>query len=139
MGAKLRNCQRCGKLFTSNNNEKICRDCMDAQADLEAEVIAFVKNNPGCTITDIEEGTGADEKLIRHLMDTGRFTQMGGLVAYPCKKCGKPIVAGQFCGDCLSAMQANIKSVQSKISFTAEKKDTPARHGMRSRNLQTPN
>ena len=87
--AKLRNCSQCGKLFMSNG-EKICPNCVQAQADLELVVVDYVRDHPKCKITEIMEETGAPESLIRRLIEEGRFEQVGVSLNYPCKK---------FCSD----------------------------------------
>ena len=118
MAGKMRNCQRCGKVFVQQSNEKICRDCRDAEKEMEAKVMEFVRSNPDSKIPDITEGTGAEESLIRRMIDEGRF-ERSELKSYPCKRCGKEIVAGQYCESCLSEMQENLQTVNAKIAAAA--------------------
>lgn len=117
--AKLKNCQICGKVFMAQGSEKICRSCQDAQAEIEAKVMQYVRDNPRCSIQDITDNTGATEALIRRLIEAGRFEQIGVDLPHPCKKCGKTILVGQFCEDCVAQMQANLQSVQGKILESA--------------------
>lgn len=136
MSAKLKNCQQCGKLFMSQHGEKICPDCVEAQAKLEIVVVDYVRDHPKCKIPEIMEETGAPESLIRRLIDEGRFVQMGINFSYPCKKCGKPIVAGVYCEDCKNELQENLQSVQTGLSKSAEAAAAAARgHGMYSKDL----
>ena len=96
MAAKLRNCSNCGKIFMSQG-EKICPNCVQEQKELEVVVVDYVRDHPKCKIPEIMEETKAPESLIRRLIEEGRFEQVGVNLSYPCKKCGKPIVAGQYC------------------------------------------
>lgn len=135
MAEKLRNCQQCGKLFMSQHGEKICNDCKAAMEDLENTVVNYVRDNPKCKIHEIMDETGAPEYMIRRLIDEGRFVQVGVTLAYPCKKCGKSIVAGQYCEDCLREMQANLATAHSEMAKAAEANKV---HGMYSKDLQKP-
>ena len=134
--AKLKNCSQCGKLFMSNG-EKICPNCVKAQADLELVVVDYVRDHPKCKITEIMDETGAPESLIRRLIEEGRFEQVGVNLNYPCKKCGKPIIAGAYCEECLSEMQENLQTAQNGIAKAAEAEAAANRgHGMYSKDLK---
>ncbi len=101
--------------------------------DLEYVVVNYVRDNPKCKIHEIMEATKAPESLIRRLIDEGRFVQVGVHMAYPCKKCGKEIFAGQYCEDCLKEMQANLQAVHGAMAQAAEANKV---HGMYSKELQ---
>ena len=136
MAAKLRNCSNCGKIFMSQG-EKICPNCVQEQKELEVVVVDYVRDHPKCKIPEIMEETKAPESLIRRLIEEGRFEQVGVNLSYPCRKCGKPIIAGQYCEDCLTEMQENLQTVQQGISKTAEEAAAAARgHGMYSKDLK---
>ena len=138
MAAKLRNCSNCGKIFMSNG-EKICPNCVQEQKELELVVVEYVRDHPKCKIHEIMEETQAPESLIRRLIEEGRFEQIGVNLSYPCKKCGKPIIAGQYCEDCLTEMQENLQTVQQGISKSAEEAAAANRgHGMYSKDLKAP-
>lgn len=129
----MKNCQRCGKLFVPMNREKICRDCRDADREMENKVMQFVRDNPKCKLQDIVDGTGAEESLIRRMIEEGRFEQSS--VTTNCKKCGKEIVGGLYCEACLSSMQENLQSVQEKISAQSAAAAATKGKGMHSKTL----
>lgn len=133
MAGKMRNCQRCGKLFVPMNREKICRDCRDAEKEMENKVMQFVRDNPKCKFQDIIDGTGAEENLVRRMVEEGRFEQSN--VKVFCKKCGKEIAVGQYCESCLASMQENLQSVQEKISAQSAAAAAAKGKGMHSKNL----
>ena len=101
--------------------------------DLEHVVVDYVRDNPKCKIHEIMEATGAPEKLIRRLIDEGRFVQVGVQMAYPCKKCGKEIFAGQYREEWLKEMQENLQAAHGAIAAAAEANKV---HGMHSKELQ---
>ena len=133
MAERPRNCIRCGKLFVPMNREKICRACKDAEREMENVVMEFVRNNPKSKIPEISEGTGAPEALIRRMIEEGRFDRSDMKFYYPCKKCGKDILVGQYCEDCLNSMQENLQSVQEKMA--ASSSPVSKGKGMHSKNL----
>ena len=133
MAGKMRNCQRCGKLFMQQSNEKICRDCRDADVEMEHKVTQYVRDNPNCKLQEIVDATGAEESLIRRMISEGRFAQ--NIVQLKCKKCGKEIVVGQYCESCLSSMQENLQSVQEKISAANAAALAAKGKGMHSKNI----
>ena len=135
MAGKMRNCQRCEKLFMQQNREKICRDCKDAEAEMENKVMEFVRTHPDCKVPDIVEGTGAEEGLIRRMIDEGRFAQTDLKCYYPCKKCGKEIITGQYCEACLASMQENLQSVNARIAASSAAAAAAKGKGMHSKNL----
>lgn len=75
----------------------------------EQEIVAFVRENPNSTIAEIVEATGASEKMIRRMIEEGRFVEFSRNIHYPCRKCGKMIVAGKYCKSCYEKMQKNIQ------------------------------
>ena len=134
MGAKLKNCQICGKVFMSTGG-KLCPACLDKQADDEMLVIEYVRDHPKCKVHEIIEATGVNEHIIRRLIEEGRFIQEGVEYSYPCKKCGTLIVRGKFCEKCMNEMQEQLQGVQNKIQ---EQKEADRGHGMYSKDLKKP-
>ena len=134
MGAKLKNCQICGKVFMSTGG-KLCPACLDKQADDEMLVIEYVRDHPKCKVHEIIEATGVNEHIIRRLIEEGRFIQEGVEYSYPCKKCGTLIVRGKFCEKCMNEMQEQLQGVQNKIQ---EQREADRGHGMYSKDLKKP-
>ena len=134
MGAQLKNCQVCGRVFMSTGG-KVCPACLDKQADDEMKVIEYVRDHPKCKVHEIIEATGVNEHIIRRLIEEGRFIQEGVEYSYPCKKCGTLIVRGKFCEKCMNEMQEQLQGVQNKIQ---EQKEADRGHGMYSKDLKKP-
>ena len=134
---KLRNCQTCKKIFMSNYGEKVCPDCVRAQKELESTVVNFVRENPKSSIAEIMAETGASEAMIRRMIEEGHFVQSGVKLTYPCKKCGKEIIAGQYCDECMKEMQKDLQSAHQKMAGIAAAEAAAARgHGMYSKDFQ---
>ncbi len=107
-GPKLRNCTKCGKVFTSIRGERLCRDCMDEAKAFEQKVVEYIRDNPGTSLKDVMEATGATDKMLKRMMQEGIFSnsvQKGEDFMYPCVGCGRPIRTGTYCTDCLSRLR----------------------------------
>ena len=109
---KIRNCTKCGKIFTAMNGEKVCRDCVQKEKDFEEKVVQYIRDNPGSSLRDVMNATGATDKLMKRMIKEGIFTQPANQVegaTYPCMKCGRPITHGTYCMDCLSKLRTQTK------------------------------
>ncbi len=131
---KLQNCPVCGKLFAADSSQRMCRECFIKEQEKELEVTNYVRDHPKSKIPEIVENTGASEKMIKRMIAEGRFQQVGVNLSYPCEKCGKPIMSGKFCRECMAEMQKDIQDTQSKLAAKKEAQDAANRgHGMYSR------
>lgn len=110
---KIRNCTKCGKIFTAMHGEKVCRDCVQKEKDLEEKVVQYIRDNPGKSMREVMEATGATDKMMKRMMQDGIFSNASvGHVegaTYPCMKCGRPITNGTYCMDCLSKLRTQTK------------------------------
>ena len=91
MAAKLRNCSMCGKIFMSNG-EKICPNCIQAQADMEVVVVDYVRDHPKCKIPEImEEARNYVDK--NNINDIFNYNNNSGRnETHESKKENKPII-----------------------------------------------
>lgn len=108
---KLKNCVQCGRIFSPIRGEKICRDCKLKEEEIERVVIAYVRDNPGCSIKDAMEATGVSEKIVKRMVREGMFVNLSNSenFVYPCIGCGKPIRNGTYCADCLNKLRSETK------------------------------
>lgn len=118
-GPKLRNCTKCGKVFTSIRGEKICRDCMDEAKEFEQKVVQFIRDNPGTSMKEVMEATGATDKMLKRMMQEGIFSNAGRGedFMYPCVGCGRPIHTGTYCTDCLSRLRNQTKKAAESMQI----------------------
>lgn len=112
---KLKNCIQCGKIFYPTRGEKLCRDCLQKEQDLEIQVMQYIRDNPNISAKEVMEATGASDKLIQKMAREGMFvnTASGNSIDffYPCVGCGRPIRTGTYCTDCLARLRNETKKV----------------------------
>ncbi len=138
MAGKLKNCPDCGKLFMDMGT-RICRDCLDKEEELMLKVSSFVRDHPHSTIKEVVEGVeGVKERLVRRMIQEGRFQQDGIDITYPCEKCGKPINFGRYCVECDEEIKNEVMKAQQKAvnrAMQAIKAQRPKGTGFRSKDL----
>lgn len=118
----LKNCDRCGKAYTSSN-PSICPDCIDQDEIDFKKVRNFVKENPKLSIEVISEATEVDEGRIRDYLRMGRLelADMTG-PALECERCGKPISMGQYCIICQQEIAETFRTSSPSSGTPAMKK-----------------
>jgi len=101
----MRNCQRCGKAYNSTN-PTTCPDCVEADLEQFDEVRTFIKDNPKVSFDVVAEATGVSVSQIHDYLRQGRLEAAdisGPMIE--CRRCGKPIFAGQYCVICQTELQ----------------------------------
>ena len=118
-GPKLRNCTKCGKVFTSLRGEKLCRECTDEAKEFEQKVVEYIRDNPGTSMKEVMEATGATDKMLKRMMQEGIFSNTGGGedFMYPCVGCGRPIRTGTYCTDCLGRLRNQTKKAAESMQI----------------------
>ena len=124
----IRNCARCKRIFAPVSGEKICPDCRAEDAEIEERVKAYVRDNPGLTVDQLIEGSGAPAKLVWRMIQQGLFENSGLKGAeYPCANCGKLITKDIYCSECASRLRENAQKFAAALSSkrrTAKKAKT---------------
>ena len=134
MAGKIKNCPMCGKLF-ADTGHRVCMDCYEKILEKEAEVVNYVRDNPGSKIPEIVEATGATEGMIKKMIREGRFEQIGVKMSYPCEQCGNPIITGKICQSCQEELHKELqKKASAIIAAKQATKPTGHGHGMYSKN-----
>ena len=115
---KLKNCAACGKMFVANRGEKLCRDCMIKEEEKEREILDYVREHQGCSISEVMEEFGVTEKFVKNMISKGLFANIDRSdMFYPCQSCGKPIKNGTYCSDCLSKLRSETKKMADQMAI----------------------
>lgn len=95
------NCPRCGKIFTKFS-DPLCENCMKAEEALFNRVRVYINEHQDCTIPEVIKETGVTVKKIMKYLREGRLEVSQGMSGdLTCEKCGKPILTGRFCNNCI--------------------------------------
>ncbi len=98
---EFRNCPRCGKIFVFVK-QNICNDCIIEEEKIFEKVKKYIKENENATIVEVAKNTEVSERKILKYLKEGRLEIVQNIdTNYKCKNCGKKILTGNFCNDCL--------------------------------------
>lgn len=107
----LRNCTKCGRVF-SYNGVPICSRCSNTDEEDFKRVKEYLYDNPGATVMEVSEETGVSEKqILRYLRESRIEIRDENNIFLDCERCGKPIKSGRFCDTCVGELQKEFGSV----------------------------
>ncbi|HEY8392433.1 MAG TPA: MerR family transcriptional regulator [Capillibacterium sp.] len=112
----LKNCKRCGKLF-SFQGHNVCQDCLAKDTDDFTKVWEYLSERPSASVLEISKATGVEAVVIN------RFRREGRLVIDPkkgeklfCLSCGKQIYEGRFCSDCANQLRTEMEAANQELA-----------------------
>jgi len=98
----LKNCKKCGSLFSPDHGENICQVCRDEEEEKYQKVKEYLWDFPNATVEEVHDETGVEEELIIKFVKEGRLLADGLDVdlLLECERCGTQIESGRFCQSC---------------------------------------
>jgi len=123
----MKMCAGCGTPFTPLADEDFCYKCRNTTSSKEADVIDYIRDNPGVSILDVSRRTKLSKNTLIKMAHEGRFA---GLVlnkdfGYPCPGCGKLITFGTYCPDCFQIMKKDVKKAGEFNTFKMQEMNRP--------------
>ena len=112
---RLRNCPICHRLFV-DTGIGICRNCYEKEREDEETVIEYVREHHQASIQEIVRDTGARYALVEKMIKRGQFMTKDNEITHPCKRCGKPIVRGMYCPQCLALIHRAIDKANAEAA-----------------------
>lgn len=108
--AEIRNCPRCGKIYTYIGRP-ICSKCMESEENEFKVVKEYVYDNPGATISEVSQETEVTvEKIMRFLREERlEIKSENSNLLLGCEKCGRAINSGRFCENCKGQINKDFK------------------------------
>lgn len=116
----LKNCAKCGRMFSANMDQKFCEKCSVNDDELFKRVREYIYDNPSCSIPEVAEATEVEENLILKFLRQGKLELKGEGVGYGCERCGISITSGRYCDKCSYELTNGLKE-----AFGLNKKEAP--------------
>lgn len=114
------------------HGEKLCRDCTIQEEEKQREIMDYIHDHQGCSITDVIKELNLSKRLVKHMIDKGFFGNLKrSSSSYSCQVCGKPIGIGNtYCGQCLRKLRSDTKRMAEQQAIrnsleSANKSATP--------------
>ena len=121
----LTNCPRCGKMYNKLGLSTCCASCKQQEEDDFQACYVFLREHPGCSVTELSSGSKVEERQILEFYRTGRLVSSGEGEGVPCVHCGKPAYRGSYCNTCAQKLSSSMKS----FAPSDPGLDTPAKPG----------
>lgn len=115
--SEVRNCRKCGKIFTYAGGAPICQACKQAEEEDFKTIKDYLYKNPGASITQVSTDLDISVEKIKRFLKDGRLEITGddGNMVLECENCGKSIKSGRLCDDCERNLAAGFKSAASQM------------------------
>ncbi len=130
---EVRNCRKCGKIFTFMGGAPICPACKQADEEDFKRIKEYLYRNSGASITEVSTELEISVEKIKRFLKEGRLEITGddGNLILECETCGKSIKSGRFCDECERNLAAGFKSAASQIKSGLDSSSTGKAIGMR--------
>ena len=99
---ELRNCEKCGQLFTYDGIHKVCPNCREEEEDNFKKVKDYLWEHPNSSIEKVSEETGVEKDIIIKFVKEDRLASEGLDIKaeVKCERCGASISQGTLCNRC---------------------------------------
>ncbi len=113
---ELKNCKKCGKLFSPKTNEKVCPVCREEEEEKFKKVKEYLWDHPKASVEEVHEATGVEEELIIKFVKEDRLIAEGIDVdmLLECERCGTQIKSGRFCQSCKQELVSGLSGDDDK-------------------------
>lgn len=119
--SELRNCRKCGKMFTYTGNSAFCQVCVRKEEEDYQKVKEYLYDNPGASMNEVSSVTGVSvEKIMRFLREGRLEIVEGSNIVLECERCKRSIRTGRFCNDCVKGIEGELESAAKDISASLE-------------------
>ncbi|MFN0224529.1 flagellar protein [Paenibacillus sp. KR2-11] len=114
MSLNVENCNRCGKIYMKNNFG-VCPACIK-EIELQYEkCLKFLRENRGCSMQELSEGTEVSMKQIMKFIRDGRISiKNNPNMSYECDACGSSIREGNLCDSCRSRLMKDTSDLHAQ-------------------------
>lgn len=107
----IKNCRKCGKMFSYAFGPAICPDCLDAQEAVFQKAKKYVQDNPGCDIQELADHVEVEVGQVRQWIREERLQfSDDSPIRIACEACGAMIRSGKYCDVCKNNMSSGLKS-----------------------------
>lgn len=123
----LKNCKKCGRLFSANNDSTfLCSRCNESIDDDFTKVREYIYDNPTSSVKDVSFGTGVPtESILKWIRDEKIVLGDKSIISF-CERCGEPLNdGGRFCPKCVRSLTDGLRQ-----GLSEGRTSTSRNHGM---------
>ncbi|MCX7746379.1 MAG: MerR family transcriptional regulator [Clostridia bacterium] len=133
----VRNCRRCGKIFTYTGGMQICHICKEQDEIDFRKVKEYLYNHPGATMSEVSSALEISVERIKGYLREGRLEIVGdmGNLILECESCGKAIRSGRFCDECSRGLASEMQLTAKDMTDMSKTGQQPNAKGVGMRYL----
>lgn len=121
---ELRNCKRCGKMYTYVTGIPICDQCKQKDEDDFQKVKKYINENRNSSMKEISEACEVSvEKITRFLREGRLEIRENANIVLECEDCGTSIMTGRFCQQCSKKLERELSRVSTSSELRSSKED----------------
>lgn len=106
----LRNCKKCGRLFSATNGTALCSRCSNEVDDGFTKVREYIYDNPSSSVKEVSSGTGVNSDVILKWIREGRIVLGDHANIAFCERCDAPTDGSRYCGKCVHELSTGLKA-----------------------------
>jgi flagellar operon protein (TIGR03826 family) len=135
--ADVRNCKKCGKIFSYLAGAPICQECKQVDEEDFKKVKDYLYRNPGSNLTQVSIELEISLEKIRRFLKEGRLeiVDEDGNMFLECEACGKSIKSGRYCSECERNLASGLRETAGKIKSELDSNAVESRKGIAMRYL----
>lgn len=113
----LSTCNRCGKMYTKQAEEKVCPKCQPEEDQDFESIRDALQGNPAMTAEQLADATGVELECVLRCIESGRIQSVAAGGSVKCGRCGAPAISlsKKLCEKCLNELSQQVAKVQSSI------------------------
>lgn len=105
----IRNCKRCGKMYSYMGGIPICGECKQKDEEDFIKVRKYLYDKPGTSMHQISEDCEVSiEKITRFLKEGRLEIREGSNIILECEGCGRSIKTGRLCPNCSKQLERDM-------------------------------
>ena len=125
---EIKNCRRCGKMFSYMGGMPICGQCKQKEEEDFQLVKKYLYDHSGASMQEVSDACEVSAEKITRFLREGRLeVREGSNVVLECEKCGKSIRSGRLCIDCSKQLEKDISSVVASSAPESSKEEEKAK------------
>ena len=121
----MSNCARCGKVFLPDAYKTLCSECLVKERKDLKIVSEYLRKYPMTGIMEVATHTGVDAMQILRFVRSGSLNMLDAKDTIKCRFCGKKLIKGTLCQECLEIVSSLKDSIKNKKDKSANLKKPP--------------
>ena len=119
----IKNCRKCGRMFQTLSDERICKECKGRLEEKFQEVKEYIQENRQATLQEISHACDVTVKQIEQWVREERLEfSPESTDIFTCEQCGAPIRTGRLCPKCKDKMVNNLEGLYKTVVEPTKKK-----------------